>query len=63
MLQVSSKPQTMPIWEPGPQPIEPSLPEWKNPDNFPKVPSKPFLPAIHPTDPWPDPEPKRDPKK
>jgi hypothetical protein len=61
MQQISSKSQSVPDWEPAPQPVTPSLPDWKNPVHFPTLPTGPVNPAIHPTEPWSDPEPKHEP--
>lgn len=48
-----------PDWTPRPDPVEPIIPNWKEPD-YPAhrdLPHAPFRPAILPTEPWPDPEP------
>lgn len=63
MQQINSNAQVLPGREPAPLPVEPPLPDWKNPEHLPKVPFEPVRPAIHPTEPWPDPEPKREPPR
>jgi hypothetical protein len=51
--------------EPGRQPIEPQIPDWKKRENFPDrgFPHEPVKPAILPPEPWPDPEPPQQPPK
>ncbi len=62
-LQIDVTGRISAAWEPDSRPDKEPGPAWRYPQNTPPLhfPHEPVQPAIQPTEPWEDPEPKREP--